>query len=108
MTVRTIDVITQVQQTPVWCWAAVGAACAIFMDKKSGWTQCKMAGESIVPSPGNCCIYPMPNGNKCVQTWYLLNQNQNMGAFYTAGIANGFIQGAAGFDIIKKNVIKSF
>lgn len=49
----------QEQQQSLWCWAAVGASCALFYHPESAWTQCKIVTEQL-PNPAghpklNCC-----------------------------------------------------
>ena len=69
------------------CWAAVGTSCALFYNLNSGWTQCKLAGASMKPSPGDCCANP--ENSPCDTPWYLQN-DEDLGSFVTAKIDNNF------------------
>lgn len=86
-----LDFKMQAQLQPAWCWTAVGTSCALFYDPDSGWTQCKVASKSIVPSPGNCCANP--SGLQCDVPGPLLNDN-NQGSLATTHIPSRFEEGA--------------
>lgn len=88
----------QEQKTFVWCWAAVGASCALFYDPLSIWTQCKLVEASIMAGPGSCCQKPVPL--TCLVFGYLQNP-QGKGAFILTGIANGYRSGALSFSNLK-------
>jgi hypothetical protein len=100
-----LSISTVVQQNLYWCWAAVGAACANFLKPDVAWTQCKLASQSIVPAPGNCC---QKKNDKCNVEWYLVNDEdgKNEGSFITTGIANGYVEGAIAFKEVVANIDK--
>ncbi len=82
----------QHQQQLAWCWSAVSTSCALFYDSDSGWTQCKVASKSIVPSPGNCCGADA-SGLKCDIPWPLLSPDETEGAFITTHIPSRLVTG---------------
>lgn len=98
----------QVQEHLYWCWSAVGTVCALFLKPESSWSQCSMASQSIVPSPGDCC------GKKaisqCNVTWYVFTPQTgklppgNYGSFVTAGIDNGYVNGAISYNDVITNI----
>jgi len=100
-----LDITTVVQEGLFWCWSAVGCMCALYYDPSSGWTQCKLASQSIEPSPGNCCNKKIPDA--CNTTWYLYNNN-NQGSLITTGIANGYQTGAITYDEVIVQIDKGF
>lgn len=92
-----LKVIVQHQKEMTWCWAAVGSVCALYYYPDSGWTQCKLASSTITPSPGNCCASEVPAA--CNRTYYL-NNKQHTGSLVTAGIDDGFQEGAITQDVL--------
>lgn len=89
----------QQQLLPTWCWSAVGTSIALFYNPNSGWTQCKMATEALLPAPGNCCNKPLPS--PCNTTWFLQNADGTKGSLIKAEIANGFVAGAIPYDKLR-------
>ena len=98
----TLPFTMQQQLEEVWCWAAVGASCALFYEPGSGWTQCKVVNQTEPPKSGDCCS-GTDRPSDCVVTGLLDNKN-HIGSLDTTKIANGFVQGASPFDKLMSEI----
>ncbi len=98
----TLPFTIQTQMEEVWCWAAVGASCALFYNPNSGWTQCKVVNQTAPAKSGDCCS-GTDRPSDCVVTGFLDNIN-HIGSLDTTHIANGFEHGAIPFKKLMEEI----
>lgn len=91
-TQRVLSVPLVLQQTPVWCWAAVSEM--VFRYYNRGATQCQILSGWY---QGNCCAFPQA----CLTTAPLQVIQQTLGAF---GIGSAVFPGPISFQAVQNEI----
>jgi len=89
----------QDQRHDKWCWAAVGASCALYYDAGSDWTQCKIVNNQLSRPEWNCCDdNPVSN---CNVIGMLVKSKPDTGALQLPGVYKSTQEGAVPFGELK-------